>query len=155
MQLMQRKHVFSSRGIDLPSLFDGLQLVCRELHLHLQCGLLGARRRQLHSVRCRKVQDVERNRPVHGLSIKLQLVVSGELNFVELHLRRRIHALWRGVHTVHGRNIQGVAGSRPMQRLQPKHIFNSWGIGMPRLSVTLQLVLAEDNLHLQFGLLWA
>jgi hypothetical protein len=92
---------------------------------------------------------------VHGLSIKLQLVVSGELNFVELHLRRRIHAFWSGVHTVHGRNIQGVAGSRPMQRLQRKHVFNRWGIGMPRLFAKLQLVCAEDNLHLQSGLLWA
>ena len=90
---------------------------------------------------------------MHGLSIKLQLVVSGELNSVELHLRRRIHAFWRGVHTVHGRNIQGVAGTRPVQRLQRKHVFNSWGIGMPRLSVRLQLVLAEDNLHLQCWLL--
>ena len=42
MQLMQRRHVFSSRGIDMPSLFDGLQLACREFHLHLQCWLLGA-----------------------------------------------------------------------------------------------------------------
>ncbi len=42
MQLMQRRHVFSSRGIDMPSLFAGLQFASRELHLHLHCGLLGA-----------------------------------------------------------------------------------------------------------------
>ena len=57
MRRMQRKHVFKSRGgIDMPRLFSKLQLSSRELNLHLQCGLLGARRRQLHSVRGRKVQ---------------------------------------------------------------------------------------------------
>ena len=48
------------------------------------------------------------------LSNKL-LLVAGELNSGELHMQRRIHAFWRGVHTVPGRNIQGVAGIRPVQ----------------------------------------
>ena len=91
---------------------------------------------------------------MHGLSSKL-LLVSGELNSAELHMQRRIHVFWSGVRTVLGRNIQGVAGISPMQPMQRKHVFNSWGIGMPRLFARLQLVCAEDNLLLQSGLLGA
>jgi hypothetical protein len=139
----------------MPRLFGKLQLVCAEVNLHLQCGLLGARRRQLHSVCSRKLQDVVRRRPVHGLSNKLLLAV-GELNFVELRMQRRTHAFWTGVRTVPGRNFQGVAGISPMQLMLRKHVFDRcWGIGMPRLFARLQLVCAEDNLHLQCGLLGA
>ena len=91
---------------------------------------------------------------MHGLSNKLLLAV-GELNFVELRMQRRTHAFWTGVRTLPGRNIQGVTGISPMQRMQHKHVFNSWGIGMPRLFAGLQLACAEDKLHLQCGLLGA
>ncbi len=60
MQRMLRKHVFNRcwgiSGFDLTPLFARLWVYFRELNLHLQCGLLGARRRQLHSVRGRIVQ---------------------------------------------------------------------------------------------------
>ena len=62
VQRMQRKHVFKRcwgiSGFDLSPLFARLQLACWELNLHLQCGLLGACRRQLHSVRCRTLHCV-------------------------------------------------------------------------------------------------
>jgi hypothetical protein len=74
MQPMQRKHVFNSWGFDMPFLFARLQLVCAEDKLHLQCGLLGARRRQLHSVRSRKLQVVARISSVRRLSTLLRLV---------------------------------------------------------------------------------
>ncbi len=74
MHRMQHKYVFTRWGISMHRLFAGLQLVCAEVNLHLQCGLLGARRRQLHSVCSRNLQDVHRSRPVHQLSNKLLLV---------------------------------------------------------------------------------
>ena len=88
---MCRRHVFNiQRDIGMPRLFTRLQLVRRELNLHLQDRLLGAYRRQLHSVR--------------------------------------------------GRNVQGVDGISRMQRMQRKHVFNSCrGIDMPRLFARLQL----------------
>ncbi len=85
---------------------------------------------------------------MHGLSNKLLLAVSGQLNSGELRMQRRTHAFWRGVRTVPGRNIQGVAGISPMQPMQRRHVFSSRGIGMPRVFAKLQLVCAEDNLHL-------
>jgi hypothetical protein len=42
MQPMQRKHLFSSRGIGMPRLFVSLELSTRKLHVQLQGGLLGA-----------------------------------------------------------------------------------------------------------------
>jgi len=59
LQPMQRKHVFNSWGIDMRALYGRLQLGSRGVHnLHLQCGLLGACRRHVHSVCGRKVLDV-------------------------------------------------------------------------------------------------
>ena len=43
----------------------------------------------MHSVQCRKVQDIDRSSRVHPLSSKL-LLAFGELNFNELYLQRRL-----------------------------------------------------------------
>jgi hypothetical protein len=162
MHHMQRKHVFTSWGIGMPRLFDGLQLVCAEVNLHLQCGLLGARRRQLHSVRSRKLQGVHRISSVHALPTELYLV-SGELHSVGLHMQRSIHGddygRWRGLRGVRGRQIQGVDRIGPMHRMQRKHVFNRcWGISRFDLSplfARLQVSSSELNLHLRCGLLRA
>ena len=84
----------------------GLQCSARDLwrvtlELHVQRRLLGVRRRQLHSVRSRKLQDVDRISSVHPLPTEIYLV-SGELNSDELHMQRRlqqdqcgtVHRLW-------------------------------------------------------------
>ena len=87
MQRLQRKHVFNRWGIGMPRLFAKLQLVCAEDNLHLQCGLLGARRRQLHSVRGRKFQavGVARISSVRRMPTELYLAC-GELKSDELHM---------------------------------------------------------------------
>jgi hypothetical protein len=65
MRRMFPRHVFNSRRglrvINMPSLLARLQLSSRELNLHVQCGLLGARRRHVHGVRSRKVQESDRS----------------------------------------------------------------------------------------------
>ncbi len=91
---------------------------------------------------------------MHPLPTELYLV-SGELKSDELRMQSRTHAFGRGVRTVLGRNIQGVAGISPMQRMQRKHVFNGWGFDMPPLFARLQIVCAEDKLHLQCWLFGA
>ncbi len=162
MHPMQRRFVFNRWGYDMPRLFAGLQLVCVEDNLHLQCGLLGARRRQLHSVRGRKLQGFERIISVHRLPTELYLSC-GELHSDELHMQRSIHGndyeRCRGLRGVRGRKVQGVSGSRPMHCMCRRHVFSSRGglrvINMPKLFGRLQLSSRELNLHLQCGLLGA
>ncbi len=70
------------------------------------------------------------------LSSKL-LLVCGELH--ELHLQRRIQVDFWGVLSVRDRKLQAVAGIRLVHPMRRRHVFNSWGIDMPRLFARLQL----------------
>jgi hypothetical protein len=104
--------------------------------VHLQRGLIWARRRDVLSVRGRKVQGINRSSSVHGmrrrdlfynrgldmhcLSFKL-LLACGELSFDELLLQRGlIWACWRRLHNLCGRKVQGINRISPVQRLSVK-----------------------------------
>ena len=113
----------------------------------------------MHSVRGRKLPDVDWISFVHSLSNKLHLVC-GELNFDELHLQRGLLGpRWRGVHSVRGWKVQGLSRISCVQQLFGRDVFCSCRsltcINMPRVFGKLQLAWWELDLHLQRGLLRA
>jgi hypothetical protein len=87
-------------------MYRELELACSEQYssrLHLQFRLRwGRRHRNVHSVRGREVQVIDRIGPVQQLSVKLKLAC-GELSFDEVRLqrglvggrRRRMHGVCR------------------------------------------------------------
>ena len=134
-------------------------------------GLRG--RDVLYSIRGLSKLDMQR------LSVSLQLAC-GELSFGELHLQCRLYgARWKHVHSVRGRQVQGVnrigrvhglrcrdvlyssRGLSPVHKLWSRDVFHSRRglskLDMHRLSVELLLACGErsfDQLHLQRRLLY-
>jgi hypothetical protein len=188
MHPMWRRQVFNSccghRDIDMPTVSSKLLLYCGELNfdeLHLQRGLLWVCWRPVHSVRWRKVHDVDGSVRLHlmwrrkvfnsccgleyidmpTLSSKL-LLAWGELNFDELHLQRGLlGACRRPMRGVRSRKVHDVDGFVRVHLMWRRKVFNSCRghryIDMPTLSSKLLLDWGElnfDELHLQRGLLW-